>query len=568
MANTVSRRDILTGAMALGVQAAALAGGAGAFAVTKTSGGSSHPFIDILRVPDAVRAFTDGGEHELSGHAAGKWLWEDITLTTIPDDSHVAVSLTAPKSSIQRVRLRWSGALPTNLLVLGDHWERSYGDLEWRGILPERVLPWYCSTHGDGTTHAYGVQTQPNAFCFWQIDPAGVTLWLDVRSGGAGVNLGERTLDVCHIVSRQGKADESSPAVLRAFCKQMCPKPLLPKEPIYGFNDWYSMYGNATQNTTIRAAHQTVELSPTGANRPYVVVDAGWQPDGGCDGDVWDRSQAKYPDMPGLAAKIKEIGGRPGIWIRPLSASSATPDKLRLKRNKDVYDPTVPETIQKVAADITRMHAWGYGLIKHDFSTYDILGRWGFTMGAQLTDDHWTFAEGAKRTNAEVVLDLYRTIRTAAGDSLLLGCNTIGHLSAGIFELSRIGDDTSGLKWERTRRMGINTLAFRAPQHNTLHAIDPDAVGLTKDVPWELNRQWVDLLARSGAAVFVSLPDEKVSADQAKALKAAYALAAEPQPIGEPLDWLTTTSPEQWRFATGTVKYSWIEPGGALPFSI
>jgi alpha-galactosidase len=34
-------------------------------------------------------------------------------------------------------------------------------------------------------------------------------------------------------------------------------------------------------------------------------------------------------------------------------------------------------------------------------------------------------------TNAEVLLRLYRTIRQAAKDALLIGCNTVGHLAAG-----------------------------------------------------------------------------------------------------------------------------------------
>ncbi|BDI30078.1 hypothetical protein CCAX7_21290 [Capsulimonas corticalis] len=556
----------MTGAAALGLQAAALDWGAGASAVTNHIH-HSKTFLDILRPPDHARVFTDGGEHELT-QSEGAWRWEDVDLRATPSKDGLAIALAAPKSHVQRVRLRWSGVLPTDLRVMGDHWERSYGDLEWRGISPERVLPWYCATHGGDVTHAYGVRTQPGAFCFWQIDSSGVTLWLDVRSGGVGVALGERTLEVCHVVSREGKPAESPHQALKEFCVRMCPAPRLPSEPIYGYNDWYSMYGNATQKTALAAAHQIVDLSPTGANRPFVVIDGGWQPDGGCEGDVWDHGKAAYPDMPGLAAKIQEIGGRPGIWVRPLSTSAATKEVFRLKHNPAVYDPTVPGTLEKVAADIARLRQWGYGLIKHDFSTFDILGRWGFAMGAQLTDDAWTFAEGPRRTNAEIISALYRTIRTAAGDGLLLGCNTVGHLSAGLFEMSRIGDDTSGQKWERTRRMGVNTLAFRAAQHDTFHAIDPDAVGLTRDVPWALNHQWLDLLARSGAAVFVSLPDETVTPEQAKALKAAFALAATLQPIGEPLDWMTTTCPEQWRFESGHANYQWSEPGGAWPFTV
>ena len=76
-----------------------------------------------------------------------------------------------------------------------------------------------------------------------------------------------------------------------------------------------------------------------------------------------------------------------------------------------------------------------------------------------------TFPAGSVRTTAEVIDDLYRTIRAAAAESVVIGCNTVSHLSAGRFEICRIGDDTSGTEWPRTRRMGVNSLAFRAAPH-------------------------------------------------------------------------------------------------------
>ncbi len=90
----------------------------------------------------------------------------------------------------------------------------------------------------------------------------------------------------------------------------------------------------------------------------------------------------------------------------------------------------------------------------------------GFDMKDSITSPNWNFNDRTK-TTAEIALDLYRAIRQAAGDGIyVIGCNTLSHLSAGIFELCRIGDDTSGREWDRTRKMGVNTLAFRLPQHN------------------------------------------------------------------------------------------------------
>jgi alpha-galactosidase len=218
-----------------------------------------------------------------------------------------------------------------------------------------------------------------------------------------------------------------------------------------------------------------------------------------------------------------------------------------------------------VKADFKRLNSWGYGLIKHDFTTYDIFGRWGFEMGSDITNGGWMFADSG-RTSAEIINNLYKAIRDGAGDAALIGCNTIGHFGAGLFELQRTGDDTSGRAVERTRKMGINSLAFRMPQNNTFFAADADCVGLTDAIPWDQNKQWLDLLARSGTALFVSADPDFMGTEQKAALREAYTIAAKPTVAGEPLDWLETTCPRHWKFGDDLVTYDWETfPGAAFP---
>ena len=97
---------------------------------------------------------------------------------------------------VSRVALRWDEAVPAEALVLGDAWERSYGDLQWRHLQPERLLPWYWLAHDrqTGTTTGAGVDVHPAAFCSWTVDAAGYTLWLDLRNGGGPTQLGGRRL--------------------------------------------------------------------------------------------------------------------------------------------------------------------------------------------------------------------------------------------------------------------------------------------------------------------------------------------------------------------------------------
>jgi len=228
-------------------------------------------------------------------------------------------------------------------------------------------------------------------------------------------------------------------------------------------------------------------------------------------------------------------------------------------------DPTVPEALDVVRGDIRRVVAWGFEMVKHDYSSYDVLGRWGNAMGADLTNSGWHFADKTK-TTAEVVLDLYRAIREAAGGALIIGCNTFGHLGAGLFEVQRTGDDPSGREFDRPRRMGVNTLAFRGPQHSAFFALDADCAPITPQVPWELASRWLDLEARSGTALFVSPDPKALNAETRAAIKNAFASAAKPQPLAEPLDWMETTTPGQWRIAGKTVEYDWYAADGAAPF--
>jgi alpha-galactosidase len=551
-----SRRDFIE---------SALYGAAGLVLVRHADSTPPRGFLDLRRPPDLAVIQGETGELRLDSSSSGHWAKSDVVVTTLPEGAALRVALSAPTTAVKRLHLRWRGRLGDVRLFLGDAWERGYGDLEWRGWAPDRVMPWYVATSDGSLTHAYGMRTGARAFCLWQVDPEGISLWADVRSGGVGVRLGERVLNVCDVVCRAGRRGESAFAALHAFCAEMCPKPRLPAQPVYGHNDWYWAYGNNSAETVLVDAQHIVELSPAGVNRPFAVIDDGWQPGRGRERDrsgTWDRGNEKFPDMPGLALSIRRAGARPGIWIRPLQAGGDAPDSWRLTRDKSVLDPTVPEVRQKVRADIGRLGQWGFELIKHDYTTYDIFGRWGFQMGTDLSRDGWTFASGPVRTTAEVIDDLYADIRGAAADNLIIGCNTVSHLSAGHFEICRIGDDTSGTEWPRTRKMGVNTLAFRAVQHGAFYVADADCVGVTNAIPWTLTRRWLDLVARSGTMLFVSLAPDALGALQRRELATAIALASTAQPLGEPLDWQQTVTPSRWRLMHQERTYDWVGPNG------
>ncbi|MGW7686179.1 hypothetical protein ACWGID_35880 [Kribbella sp. NPDC054772] len=477
---------------------------------------------------------------------------------------------------ISRVALRWADRLPSRALILGDAWERSYGDLQWRHQQPERFLPWYFLAHDPetGATTGAGVDVQPNAFCSWTVDGDGFTLWLDLRNGGGPAHLEGRTVSAATVrrFEDAGTPWQTLHAAVATMSTRLParPEPAPVAGPFVGANNWYYAYGaNFDEKAVLQDASTIVELADGHPVKPFSVVDDGWYPGGICSGGPWDRGiPGVFDDMAGTAAAIKAIGARPGLWFRPLLVREPSPLTSTAPHDKPgrALDPTYPEVLDGIRADLRRFKDWGFELVKHDFSTYDVFGGFGPAMGSRLTRDGWQFHDRS-RTTAEIVVEFYREIRAAAEGVVLIGCNTVGHLAAGLVDIQRTGDDTSGRDWERTRKMGVNTLAFRLPQHNRFFAVDADCVPCTPQTPWELNERFLDLVARSGTALFLSIDPAARTERTDRALRAGIRLALDGGANDglEPTDWLVNTTPTEWRSGAETLHYDWSEPWGADP---
>lgn len=533
-------------------------------------------FYDINVSPSNVFIETDDSYTSLEPAGQGIWTGDNIQVAIKSTNSDCqAVALSSPSVPVRRIHLRWNRNIDSGVRLLGDAWERGYGNFEWKHISLNQLMPWYFMMNDGKLTNGYGVKTSPNAMAFWQADTKGISLWLDVRCGTQGVRLGDRVLDAATIITRKGNPEENAFQSARAFCRDMCDHPLLPSQPVYGGNNWYYAYGISSHEEILKDTDLIAELSQGLKNRPFMVIDDGWQVchSENYNGGPWTGGNDKFPDMKRLADEIRTKNVRPGIWMRPLLTVEKLPSECalpdcRFYRKEDsigdvVYmDPSHPLVLEKIAADIKRIASWGYELIKHDFSTFDIFGRWGFDMSAALTNGDWHFYDTSK-TTAQIIKNLYQTIRDAAGeDVLLIGCNTVSHLAAGFHEMQRTGDDTSGKLWERTRKMGINTVAFRNCQHGNFYAVDGDCVGLTKDVDWYFNKQWLDLLAKSGTPLFVSVAPDAAGPEQKLALKEAFQTASTKLPVGEPLDWMTNNCPDKWELNGELKEYDWYKNCG------
>lgn len=518
-------------------------------------------FIELTTETKTVTAKWENDDYNL----------DDINVKLNQDNEHLAIFLTAQTSKVKWIKLRWNNlSWDKNVRFLGDAWERGYGDMEWKGMNPNRFMPWYFCAKSEAKSVCYGVKVRPSAMCFWQVDSLGMTLFLDVRCGGSGVNLKGRVIKLADVIACEMR-DCTSFEAMQEFCGQMCEDPILPKYPVYGSNNWYYAYGKSSESEILADCDYILNLTKDIENKPYMVIDDCWQEHhrlNEYNGGPWTKGNEKFPDMKALADKLVKKGVRPGIWVRLLlNEDENIKNEWRLSHNNCI-DPTNPEALNYIKEDIKRICNWGYTLIKHDFSTFDLFGKWGFQMSPLVTDDGWHFYDDSL-TSAEVVKLLYKAILDASveasnGETLILGCNTIGHLGAGYMHINRTGDDTSGVIWERTRFMGVNTLAFRLPQHGKFYEIDADCVGIDGGILWSMNKQWADVLAQSGTPLFISVRPNILNETEKQELHEILKVASKQEHHVIPVDWEETTCPEHWQDKDHDIdcKYQWFEETG------
>ena len=487
---------------------------------------------------------------ELSEKAAKKYG------TEIKYDRDGKIYIKNPDMGVSFIEICFPRPFSENALVYGDAFERGYGDLQWKKDRRD-TLRWYFVAADGNDTYGFGVKTQPNALCSWQISDDTVKLVCDIRSGTNETRHSD-CFFVAELVFLSSAATELHD-FCRQFCKAMCDEPSFCDRPVFGANDWYCNYGNSSAEKILRAAKFAVHCADGLPHKPFVVIDDGWQKNHNDDfnGGEWDGSNENFGDMKTLAARIKDLGAIPGLWFRPLQSKAKLPKECFTDRNEFLLDPSHPQVLNSVASDIKRFYDWGFRLVKYDFVTADIFQKWGFEMSDDYFSSEMHFFDTSK-TTAEIIKNFYRTIRNAAPDDmLLLGCNAVGHLAAGLVNMQRTGDDTSGEQWERTKKMGVNTLAFRMMQHGTFFDADADCVGITDKVPLHLNARWLDVLSKSSTPLFVSVAENCETDETASLVSQAFANAVKYRQPSVPVDWLDTLTPHNWYTDVGSDKYEW-----------
>lgn len=522
--------------------------------------------MDLIceRIPDSVRIITQNQTVFMNRQGA-VFTHHDVELEFILQEKILDIMLQSKGMPISFFMIRWNGNLKHNLRFMGDAFERAYGNLEWRRFDPQRIMPWYFLASDEIDSKGYGVKVRPNAMCFWRCDTDGITLILDVRNGTQGVILDGRRLKLATVLERSSESGQSVFQFAKSFCQELSDRPIFPKFPVYGSNNWYYAYGKSSARQILKDSELLKEMTEGLKNRPYMVIDDGWQEYAakkGAAGRPYNKGNAKFPDMRQLAEDMRARDIHPGIWLRPLETNeSITPEVFRMQTNNNYLDPSVPEALELIGEDIKRMVSWGYELIKHDFTNHDFCRGFYETPDTWLTKHGWSL-RNRNITSAECLKNLYRKIYESAGEAVIIGCNVIGHLASGYIHLHRSGDDTSGINYDRSIKMGVNAVAYRLMQHKAFYDIDGDCVGITENIEWDYNKNFMHFLAHSGSPLFISADPDYLTKVQKDEIKQAFTIASQQKDIMEPLDWMDTTVPQRYLINEKEERYRWMRSYG------
>ena len=231
--------------------------------------------------------------------------------------------------------------------------------------------------------------------------------------------------------------------------------------------------------------------------------------------------------MAKTAADIHAKGAKAGIWFRPLLTLGKIPEEacLLLRAGGQIMDPSHPYTLERVQADAARIRSWGFDLIKHDFTCDDLFESpvLSATHGVTMMRSNLKFYDKT-RTTATILKTLYKTVQAGAGEADVIGCNVVGHLSAGIHSMQRVGGDTSGRSYEHTVRNGVNSM-MRLPQNGKFFLIDPDCAAFTQKVSAKANLDFLEMCAVAGVTTLASVTPGILNPAEMKRIREIYHIA-------------------------------------------
>ena len=298
--------------------------------------------------------------------------------------------------------------------------------------------------------------------------------------------------------------------------------------PPSGWCSWYFFYQEINENEIKIAAKWIAEnLKDFGAQ--YVQIDDGWQGTGRGLGENrdWSTINNRFPGgMDGLAAYIRSLGLKPGIWLAPHGQSNEAvvknhtgvflmkPDGTTASSTWEgtfLVDPSTPESQKYLKDMFAKLTSWGYEYFKID--------------GQPIVVREYRNKKNFMKNPADDTDALYRetlkSIRAGIGpNSYLLGCWVVPLEGVGLMNGSRIGADVlpnwDGFKFAMRATMQYYFL------HNVAWYADPDVFIVRAPLSLEQARAWVTLQGLTGQAALMSDRLVDLSPERVELIKRVY----------------------------------------------
>ena len=100
-------------------------------------------YCDIKGLPESIELFTETESFKIN---VQKDIldFDNVQINFYKSADGLKISISAEKLKIKNIILHWYGDLEEDVKILGGSFERAYGNMEWRGIVFDRPMPWYC----------------------------------------------------------------------------------------------------------------------------------------------------------------------------------------------------------------------------------------------------------------------------------------------------------------------------------------------------------------------------------------------------------------------------------------
>lgn len=233
--------------------------------------------------------------------------------------------------------------------------------------------------------------------------------------------------------------------------------------PVFGWCSWYDK-GNKVNASSVDAVSASIARNRDRIPIEVIQIDDGWQKDHG----DWEPNPERFPDgLAKVAARIREAGAIPGIWMSPSFTNLPIPPGWGHDRGYDITHPDAREHIRKaIAARVCE----GFRYFKFDYL---------FNLVTPRYDE--------KKTRFQAMRELFRLFRETIGeDSYLLACaGQILRPSIGFADAARTGSDSLP-RWTNALACDgvpcgascfsetIRTLGSTCLSNGILFAVDPD----------------------------------------------------------------------------------------------